>query len=79
MEYKIMAGTIEGGKKAAKKNKERYGSDFYKQLGKLGGSKSRGGGFTGDPERAREAGKKGVMIREQRRADRAKANYQEVK
>jgi general stress protein YciG len=33
-----MAGTKEGGRKAAAKNKEIYGEDFYKRIGRAGGS-----------------------------------------
>ncbi len=40
-----MPGTLEGGKKAAAKNKELYGSDFYRKIGQKGGQKSKGGGF----------------------------------
>lgn len=47
-----MAGTVEGGKRAAASNKQRYGADFYKQIGKAGGHKSKGGGFAFDHERA---------------------------
>lgn len=54
-----MAGTREGGLKAAATNKARYGSTFYKDIGKPGGQKSRGGGFEKDHELAREAGRKG--------------------
>lgn len=54
-----MSGTPSGGLLAAKTNKERHGDDFYKKVGQLGGQKSRGGGFTGDPERARAMGSKG--------------------
>ena len=32
-----MSGTINGGKKAAKTNKERHGKDFYREAGRLGG------------------------------------------
>ena len=39
-----MSGNYEGGIKAAKKNKEND-PDHYRRIGKLGGSKSRGGGF----------------------------------
>ncbi len=35
-----MAATVEGGKRAAKTNKERYGKDFYKINGAKGGSKT---------------------------------------
>ena len=33
-----MAGTTEGGRKASLKNKEKYGEDFYKNIGQKGGS-----------------------------------------
>lgn len=47
-----MAGTRLGGLKAAETNKQRHGSDFYKKIGKSGGTESRGGGWSmnGDPE-----------------------------
>lgn len=54
-----MPGTVIGGKHAAKTNKKRHGSDFYQKIGKLGGAKSRGGGFAYDRALAREAGKLG--------------------
>lgn len=40
-----MAGTVAGGKLAAQKNKEKYGEDFYKNIGAKGGKMStpRGG------------------------------------
>lgn len=54
-----MAGTIEGGKKAAATNKARYGEDFYRVQGAKGGKGSNTGGFAANPELARIAGKKG--------------------
>lgn len=54
-----MAGTSEGGKKAAKTTIERYGADFYAKMGAVGGTKSRNGGFYANRELAREAGRKG--------------------
>lgn len=54
-----MPGTVSGGKLAEKTNKKRYGEDFYQKIGKLGGAKSRGGGFAYDREKAREAGRIG--------------------
>ena len=54
-----MPGTINGGKSAAETNKERYGEDFYKNIGRKGGLKSRGGGFAANPKLAVEAGRKG--------------------
>jgi general stress protein YciG len=54
-----MAGNKLGGVRAAAANKQRYGIDFYKQIGKLGGEKSRGGGFSYYPELAKIAGSAG--------------------
>ena len=66
-----MAGTTAGGKKAAKKNKELYGEDFYGVIGSKGGKLGRTGGFASDKvgadgltgkERAKIAGSKGGII-----------------
>lgn len=54
-----MSGTPEGGRKAAITNKKRYTDNFYRQIGKAGGVKSRGGGFQSDKE-----GKDGLTGRE---------------
>jgi general stress protein YciG len=54
-----MSGVREGGLKAVQTNKKKYGEDFYVKIGKLGGIKSRGGGFASNIELAREAGRKG--------------------
>ena len=58
-----MSGTKLGGEKAAMKNKEKYGEDFYKRIGAKGGAKSHPETrpFFVDPEKAREAGKKGGL------------------
>lgn len=40
-----MSGTVVGGKNAAKTNKERYGQDFYREIGAKGGRLGRTGGF----------------------------------
>jgi hypothetical protein len=40
-----MAGTKEGGAKAASSNKERYGKDFYQRIGRIGGKNGNTGGF----------------------------------
>ena len=60
-----MAGTKRGGEKAALRNRERHGADFYVRIGKLGGRQSRTGGFASNKvgsdgltgrERAKHAG-----------------------
>lgn len=56
-----MAGTIAGGKKAAKVNKEKYGVDFYKNIGKKGGTSGHTGGFYADKALARRAGRIGGL------------------
>lgn len=57
-----MAGTKEGGQAAAVTNKQKYGADFYRQIGSLGGKKGRTGGFYANRELARQAGAKGGRI-----------------
>ena len=61
-EETLMPGTSKGAKKAAAKNKELYGADFYARIGRDGGRKSRNGGFAANRELAREAGRKGGRI-----------------
>lgn len=51
-----MAGTRNGGFRAAQTNKTRHGADFYARIGRAGGQKSRGGGFAANRELARKAG-----------------------
>lgn len=57
-----MAGTKEGGKRAAATNKDKYGDDFYARIGAKGGRNGHTGGFAANPELAREAGAKGGKI-----------------
>lgn len=54
-----MSGTKAGGLKAAKRNKELHGEDFYKRIGSIGGQKGHTGGFAANRELARLAGAKG--------------------
>lgn len=54
-----MSGTKLGGIRARKTNLERYGEDFYKRIGRIGGRNGHTGGFAANPELARIAGKKG--------------------
>ena len=51
--------TREGAAKATQTIRKKYGDDFYKNLGKIGGMKSRGGGFAEGSigsRRAKQAG-----------------------
>ena len=57
-----MSGTVEGGKKAAKTNMERYGEDFYKIQGAKGGKNGHTGGFAANHALAKIAGRKGGSI-----------------
>ena len=61
-EINQMAGTKAGGQKAAAKNKEKYGADFYAKIGAKGGEKGTTGGFFANRELARKAGAKGGKI-----------------
>jgi general stress protein YciG len=64
-----MAGTRKGGTRAAATNKQRYGANFYETIGRMGGRKSRGGGFAKNPELARVAGQRGGRASRRRKAD----------
>ena len=56
-----MAGTVEGGRKAAKANLANN-PNFYREIGAIGGKKSTKGGFYANRELARTAGVKGGRI-----------------
>ena len=57
-----MAGTKAGGAKAAARNKEKFGDDFYKKIGSMGGKVGTTGGFYANRELASRAGRKGGAI-----------------
>lgn len=63
-----MPGTIEGGKKAAARNKQRHGSDFYARIGAKGGKNGHTGGFAANRDLARAAGRKGGLISRRKKA-----------
>lgn len=54
-----MGGTVNGGLAAAATNRQRYGLNFYEDIGRMGGKISRGGGFAANHELAVMAGRKG--------------------
>jgi uncharacterized protein len=55
-----MSGTREGGALTAKTNKEKWGKDFYKEIGKLGGQRKVKKGFACmDSEKVAAAGRLG--------------------
>ena len=54
-----MAGTKEGGQKAAATNKAKYGEGFYARIGQKGGRPGHTGGFAANPTLAKLAGMKG--------------------
>lgn len=65
-----MAGTTAGGKQAAETNIKRYGIDFYREIGRKGGQKSRDGGFAKNRELARKAGRlRGLAKKSNRRSE----------
>ena len=57
-----MAGTKDGGRKAAATNKAKYGKDFYARIGKMGGQLGHTGGFYVNRDLARKAGQMGGRI-----------------
>lgn len=54
-----MAGTSEGGLRAAKTNYQKHGSDFYKRIGAMGGRNGHTGGFASE-----KVGKDGLTGRQ---------------
>jgi general stress protein YciG len=62
-----MAGTRDGGLRAAQANRERYGDDFYRNIGSAGGRISRTGGFAKNRDLARTAGRKGGQASRRRK------------
>ena len=66
-----MSGTRIGALKASATNRERYGQDFYKRIGQIGGRNGSTGGFASNPELARVAGRKGGRISRRGPARRA--------
>jgi uncharacterized protein len=67
-----MAGTTEGGRIAAKKNKSKHGVDFYARIGAMGGKKGRTGGFYANRDLARKAGAKGGQVSRRNKQERAR-------
>lgn len=57
-----MAGTKEGGRKAAITNKQKHGADFYVTIGRKGGKNGHTGGFASNPEFAAQMGKIGGKL-----------------
>lgn len=57
-----MSGTTAGGKKAAKRNIELYGADYYSRMGKIGGKKGTGHAFAHGKVSPSEAGKIGGQV-----------------
>lgn len=56
-----MSGTASGGRLAANRNKQRHGSDFYARIGRMGGKKSKGGGFAAGEEGRKRASYYGAI------------------
>lgn len=66
-----MSGTQAGNVKVALTNKKRYGKDYYKRIGSLGGStlQTRDRGFARDRDLASTAGKLGGFMSRRKRKD----------
>ncbi|MDR0887270.1 MAG: hypothetical protein LBM97_01110 [Candidatus Nomurabacteria bacterium] len=57
-----MPGTKAGSVKTVAKIREKYGVNFYSEIGRRGGKASTTGGFASDPGLAARAGKIGGKI-----------------
>lgn len=62
-----MSGTVAGGKLTARKNRAKYGDDYYSRIGALGGSAKVPKGFAVSGK-ASEAGAIGGQISRRRKA-----------
>lgn len=77
-----MPGTKAGGLKTAKTNYEKYGKDFYRNIGKKGGKNGHTGGFAANPALAKIAGRKGGKVSKRGKAKKKvefedeRVNYQ---
>lgn len=76
-----MSGTKAGGLKTAKTNYEKYGKDFYRNIGKKGGKNGHTGGFAANPALAKIAGRKGGKVSKRGKAKKVefedeRVNYQ---
>ena len=69
-----MAGTKEGGRKAALTNMQKYGKDFYIRNGRKGGQNGHTGGFYANRELAKLAGMKGGRISKRGKAKKGQNN-----
>lgn len=56
-----MSGTKVGGNKARETNRAKYGSDYYAQIGRIGGHNGHTGGFAANTDLAKEAGRLGGL------------------
>lgn len=57
-----MGGTKAGAAKARETIYKKYGKDFFRGIGAMGGRNGHTGGFAANPELARIAGRKGGLI-----------------
>lgn len=57
-----MAQTKDGAKLAAQTLRQKYGEDYYKKIGKMGGKAGTTGGFYANRDLASQAGAKGGRI-----------------
>ena len=69
-----MAGTKEGGRKAALTNMQKYGKDFYIRNGRKGGHNGHTGGFYANRDLAKLAGMKGGRISRRGKAKKEQSN-----
>lgn len=76
-----MAGTKEGGIKARKAIMERYGENYYRDLGHKGGTTSKGAlrGFATNPSLASQAGKRGGYSSKRTSVLQSRENMEKVK
>ena len=57
-----MSGTKAGGLKAAQTNRQKYGKEFYSQIGRKGGQNGHTGGFAANPAFSSWSSEKSCLI-----------------
>jgi len=73
-----MPGNLAGGKKAGQTIKAKYGKDFYRRIGAMGGKNGTTGGFYANRELAREAGALGGLLSRRGAVKLSEAEKQEI-
>lgn len=76
---RTMPGTVAGGLKCAATNKAKYGDDWYKKIGAIGGRNGNTGGFASNHTLAQLAGAKGGRLSRRGKSPKTIENIRRAK